>query len=641
MRKYFMLFGISTILMTPAFAQNSAVKPIKIKFDSKYEVAGQKFSVKKFAPNLPANWDQYNYLVFEMKASSPQRLQIGFNTPTGYNELRVMPYAVGGWSRVAIPLRLYREKPRPSHDLASYNNIPSAMAWYNLGDAKRAPIGSPDSIGFRMQAPIGDPTLEIRAVSLAAEDPGDAYLEKIPLIDEFGQWNLGDFDGKAKSLASLEDTWAKEEQDLKPGDFGYGKFGGYLNTNAKATGYFRTEKIDGKWWFVDPEGHLFLSVGVDCVRPGGGTTAERVDKREGVYKELPSGSSSVGRSYGNWNLFRRYGDDWLAKSREMQVKRMEAWGLNTIANWSDMGVIKLNEKPFILQLNNLGIDRGILGLPNVYAPGFAKRIDSVVAAQVTPFKENPWLIGWFTGNEPAWLGEEDRLAELILERGDANMKSALQQQLAGGDNLENRKQFAYKTLRIFLETVNNALRKHDPNHLHVGLRFGHSTAPADEILAICKDVYDVYSFNSYALQPSTKYMNDVMRKIDLPMIIGEYHFGTVDRGMAQSLWQVDNQYERGVAYSYYTENAYAHPALIGTAYFQWSDQPNTGRSMDGENYNCGLVDVTDQPYKHQVDAMIKTAKRLKDIHSGKLKPVQETPKRARGYGTIPEGWNKL
>ena len=57
--------------------------------------------------------------------------------------------------------------------------------------------------------------------------------------------------------------------------------------------------------------------------------------------------------------------------------------------------------------------------------------------------------------------------------------------------------------------------------------------------------------------------------------------------------QVEDQQQRGVAYRYYTENAYAHPALVGTGYFQWCDQDMTGRG-DGENYNCGLIDVTDR-----------------------------------------------
>jgi hypothetical protein len=37
------------------------------------------------------------------------------------------------------------------------------------------------------------------------------------------------------------------------------------------------------------------------------------------------------------------------------------------------------------------------------------------------------------------------------------------------------------------------------------------------------------------------------------------------------------------------------PAFIGSSWFQWVDQPCTGR-MDGENYNIGLVDLTDRPY---------------------------------------------
>ena len=130
-----------------------------------------------------------------------------------------------------------------------------------------------------------------------------------------------------------------------------------------------------------------------------------------------------------------------------------------------------------------------------------------------------------------------------------------------------------------------------------------------------------------------------MEIMDLPMIIGEYHFGTVDHGLAQSLWQVEDQQQRGVAYRYYTENAYAHPALVGTGYFQWCDQEMSGR-FDGENYNCGLIDVTDLPYKEQVDAMIETAKVLFDVHSGTKVPFSERARNTRGHGSVPDLWNE-
>ena len=36
------------------------------------------------------------------------------------------------------------------------------------------------------------------------------------------------------------------------------------------------------------------------------------------------------------------------------------------------------------------------------------------------------------------------------------------------------------------------------------------------------------------------------------------------------------------------EQAAAFPAFIGSSWFQWVDQPSTGR-MDGENYNIGFI----------------------------------------------------
>jgi len=76
------------------------------------------------------------------------------------------------------------------------------------------------------------------------------------------------------------------------------------------------------------------------------------------------------------------------------------------------------------------------------------------------------------------------------------------------------------------------------------------------------------------------------------------------------------------------------------AYFQWPDQDLTGRGYDGENYNCGLVDVTDRPYKHMVGAIMETAQNLNKIHEGQLKPFDQLPLNPCGYGAIPDMWNE-
>jgi len=87
---------------------------------------------------------------------------------------------------------------------------------------------------------------------------------------------------------------------------------------------------------------------------------------------------------------------------------------------------------------------------------------------------------------------------------------------------------------------------------------------------------------------------------------------------------VRDQAERGKAYRYYVENAFAMPELVGTHYFQWADQPATGR-FDGENYNIGLVDVTDRPYPDLVEALKETHRRVLRLHSGELQPTGDRP----------------
>ena len=92
-----------------------------------------------------------------------------------------------------------------------------------------------------------------------------------------------------------------------------------------------------------------------------------------------------------------------------------------------------------------------------------------------------------------------------------------------------------------------------------------------------------------------------------------------------------NQAERGVAYSYYVEHAAEHPAIVGTHWYQWIDQPATGR-RDGENYNIGWIDVTDRPYPELVAAAKATHAKLDDIHSGKVAATTRKP-RASEFGT--------
>lgn len=49
-----------------------------------------------------------------------------------------------------------------------------------------------------------------------------------------------------------------------------------------------------------------------------------------------------------------------------------------------------------------------------------------------------------------------------------------------------------------------------------------------------------------------------------------------------------------------------NPAFVGAHWFQYLDEPLTGRTLDGENYNIGFVTVTDTPYPE----MVQSARRV-------------------------------
>ena len=613
------LFILAGFVLT-LFACEKSPETISMKFDSSQQRSAFTWALKDVAPELPSDWSDYNYLVFEMKASSPQRFSFGPITSEGFLPKNIQPF-MGAWLRFTIPLDYFRELPKSAIDMAATYNKARKLGQINIHSEQIGPLTGIDSICFFMINPFNNPTLDIRNISLSVEDPGEILLEDVFLVDRFGQWATKDWDGKVKSIAELQATWQEEDKQLQTplfSDSEVSQYGGYKVKQLKATGFFRTEKIDGKWWFVDPEGYLFLSIGSDCINPSVRTTTK---DREFIFEHLEENEGSA--DFYRWNINKRYGDDIIPKWINTTAKRMNAWGLNTVANWSSRDISGADKVPFVLTLPGLQLNKGVMGLPDIYNPQYAIDIDKAIGEMAQNYKNNPWLLGYFVGNEQPWPGQESILCERILNGDDTPIKKELTAWIAkNGNSYEEKRAFVYYTFEKFLALVNKTLKKHDPNHLNIGMRFGGHTT--NELLVIAGMHFDVFSFNCYEMRPSVEFMKRIDEMTGLPIIIGEYHFGVPGRGMAAGLVQVKDYMERGNAYRYYNELGYSHPSLIGAHWFQWIDQANTGRS-DGENYNIGLLDITDRPYPEMVKAMKETHKRLYKIHNGELPPYDTKP----------------
>ena len=49
----------------------------------------------------------------------------------------------------------------------------------------------------------------------------------------------------------------------------------------------------------------------------------------------------------------------------------------------------------------------------------------------------------------------------------------------------------------------------------------------------------------------------------------------------------------------------AEPSIVGVHWFQYLDQPVTGRLLDGENGHLGLIGITDVPFRGFVETVRK------------------------------------
>jgi hypothetical protein len=156
----------------------------------------------------------------------------------------------------------------------------------------------------------------------------------------------------------------------------------------------------------------------------------------------------------------------------------------------------------------------------------------------------------------------------------------------------------------YFKTISDSLKWHAPNQLLLGGRFATSTP---EAVASCAQYCDVLSFNMYTLKPQDGYDFAALRALDKPVLITEFNVGSTDRGpFWGGVTPLAKEEDRGPAYATFLKQALSEPSIVGVHWFQYLDQPVTGRLLDGENGHFGLVGTTDLPYQGFVEAVRKS-----------------------------------
>ena len=368
------------------------------------------------------------------------------------------------------------------------------------------------------------------------------------------------------------------------------------------------------------------------------------------------------------NLLRKHGPGWPEAFTDVTHPRLRSWGLNTLANCSQPAIYLKRTTPYTATVYSLdsppedtpggtgyvatihddgrvieAASGGWGKFPDVFDPSFKATLLEEVAQHKGKAVGDPWCLGYFPGNELNWGRDETSLARAVLASpADQPAKRVLVDDLrakyekieklnaawntgyASWDALvgsttppgaehgrDDSAAFLARIADAYFRQCREAVEEIDPEGLYLGCRFAGGSL--DVVFRTAAKYSDVISVNRY-----TESLADLRLPgdIDKPVVIGEFHFGALDRGKFHaSLRPVADQQARGAAYEKYVRSALENPLVVGTHWHQYGDQATTGRD-DGENFQNGFVDVCDTPYAETIEACRRIGSHLYEVRAG-------------------------
>ena len=498
-----------------------------------------------------------------------------------------------------------------------------------------------------------------------------------PFVDAFGQYVHGDWPGKIYADTDFAERVAEEKREREgwPQPESWDKWGGWKDgPTLKATGFFYAAKHDGKWWLVDPDGKLFWSYGPTGVGFGGDVTP--VSDRENWFATLPDqkdpafapfykhgrGATYKYYEHREWtgfdiqraNLSRKYGSQYETAVAELSHARLHSWGFNTIGNWSAPTVYGLHKTPYTVAINSPSVSMMRWtadghSFQDVYDERWEPGIYAEMEKQRGKTAGDPWCLGYFIDNERAigWQPRAAVVGEMALKAGpkqpaklkfvdmlkakygdvgklnaawrstygswDALLTSQEPPALKGNAALmTDCGDLGMAFCERYFSVSRDAVKKVAPNNMFLGSRFYGTIDPA--VVAVAGKYWDVISYNIYDNPPDGRV--NQYRKLDLPILCTEWG---IESDPMQTPFRDEKltamlPSERSGKMTGYVEHALRLPNMIGAHFFQFRDQPITGRP-DGEATLRGFVNVADTPNFELVQANRRVAYRMYETRS--------------------------
>lgn len=506
------------------------------------------------------------------------------------------------------------------------------------------------------------------------------------LVDRFGQGIIGQTTDRVTDENELVDALRAELEAIEnsPADYpkGFSKWGGWTEKRFDATGFFRLERENDKWWLVDPDGYAFFSngvcygerVGVFGITDEYSPLFEWLPDEQGEFADawctaenIPQYIVRNGRkdadkrklfNFARANLIRAFGMGWHDAYTRITASRLKKMGFNTIGVGTNDYFDEQTDEflrgakiPYIVTFRDFPTTKEMIfrDFPDVFSEEYRTLCREFAVRSLGKYIGDPYMIGYFVTNEPVWFfasginlterllaGEgceasKSRFIEFAKEKYGSvdRLNSAWNTSLGNFEELLKPHVFVTnpaveEDFKAFEKLLVNAYEKvvsdalRDVDPDHLNLGMRYAGV-SDRILSFDHADFDIFSFNCYSDSPIRAVQ--MCAKLDKPLIVGEWHIGARESLLpAFGLRYTDTQSERAAACRYYSEQGAAESSLVGMHYFEYNDQPYFGR-FDGECYQIGLQDVCQRPYREVCEMFEDFSKHFYLLHDKKEAPT--------------------
>ena len=354
------------------------------------------------------------------------------------------------------------------------------------------------------------------------------------------------------------------------------RFGGWAQHKVAEPGFFRVLRKGRQWWLVDPDGYLFFSVGVNSVEP------DRVDSDDE--------------------------EKWAEDTHQL----ITGAGFNTIGRWSAPKYFQRIEKeiPWCATLGfmkHYWIERGDSDPDDKTIPVFDEEwpafCEKYAAEEAGKLKDELYMVGYFSDNELPFRPDALSLYLDLPERDPGHVGALAwmeENRVSKGraDNPKVQAAFLEEVSKRYFETVANALKKADPNHLYLGSRL-HGRSISEPVLKGA-NACDVVSINYYhRWEPEKDRTADWTKWSQRPFLVGEFYAMKVTNKKTKAdgagFWVLSHE-DAGEFYHTYTASMLKSiPNCVGYHWFKYAD--------DTDDYQKGIVSKRGEVHQTLIDAM--------------------------------------